>query len=385
MFSRRITDVLRPNRIATARATHPPQWDLTVSNPTACGFPYPHDLLQALSQDSSFTYLPQPKGSVEARAAVAREYVRFGAAVDPDRIVLTASTSEAYSFLFKLLCEPGDAVLVPAPSYPLFDHLARLEGVEPIPYHLDPEAGWRLSPAELCEAEERVRAVVVVHPNNPTGSLVHPADAAELRTICQARGWALVADEVFLDFDLDGGPGSGRSLVEGASCLTFCLGGLSKSCGLPQLKASWIAAAGPEAVVSEALERLELMADTYLSVSTPVQNALPFILGRGAVVREAIKARCRGNLALLRSMASEVPEAGVLSPGGGWSAVLRFPRTIDEEALVVELLEHHGVGVFPGFFFDFPYDGVVVASLLPHEESFREGCRRLLLAVASHL
>jgi alanine-synthesizing transaminase len=385
VFSRRIPSELHPNRIATARAEHPPCFDLTISNPTTCGLWYPDDLLTPLAEAAGLVYRPHPKGLEAARAAVAAEYLRWGASVDPDAVVLTASTSEAYAFLFKLLCEPGDAVLVPSPSYPLFEHLARLEAVEPIAYHLVPEAGWRVDLAELGGASDRVRAAVVVHPNNPTGSFLDPADAAEIAELCATRGWALIADEVFLDFALDGGPGNGRTLAGAPSCLTFCLGGLSKSCGLPQLKVSWIVVSGPAELQGAALERLELIADTYLSVATPVQRALPELLARGRELRGAISSRCRNNLRALRELVPRLPEVSVLPVGGGWSAVLRFPAVLEEETLAVDLLRHHGVAVYPGFFFDFPYEGVVVVSLLPEEHFFREGIRRLLDTVASRL
>lgn len=380
-FSSRVPADLGPNRIARVRSVYPPELDLTVTNPTCCGLPYPQDLLRPLADPAGLVYRPEARGLLQARIAVAGEYARQGVEVDPERLLLTASTSEAYSLLFKLLCEPGEAVLIGVPSYPLLDHLARVEGVQALTYHLDPEHGWRLDLAELAAAPESVRAVVVVHPNNPTGSYVHPDDASGLAELCAARGWALCVDEVFLDYSLRA---EGRSLADGSRCLTFALGGVSKSVGLPQLKLGWIAASGPDEWVEPALERLEMLADTFLSVATPVQLAAAELLARGAAVREAIRERCLRNLEMLESIVSVHPALEVLSAGGGWSAVLRFPAVIDEEDLVVELLERDRVAVQPGYFFDFPREGFLVLSLLPPPDVFREGARRLSARIAAH-
>lgn len=385
MFSRRVPAELSPNRIARARAAAAPRFDLTLSNPTACGIDYPVGLLAPLADPEGLRYRPDPRGLRNAREAVAREFLRQGAAVDPDRVVLTASTSEAYALLFKLLADPGQAVLVPTPSYPLFEHLARVEGVEPLAYHLDREAGWRFDPHALTAAPESTRAIVLVHPNNPTGSFVHPDDAGALSELAGRRGWAIIADEVFLDYPLDGGPGAGWSFASNRSALTFTLGGLSKSVGLPQLKLAWVVASGPESAVAAAVERLEFLADTFLSVATPVQLALPSLLREGAAVREAILARCRHNLAVLRGAAAAVPAVNVLPTGGGWSAVLRVPAVVGEEEFVLELLRDESVGVHPGYFFDFPEEVTLVLSLLPDPGTFAEGVRRLLRRTAVHL
>ena len=384
MFSHRVPDELAPNRIATARAEAPPPLDLTVSNPTACGLPYPPELLVPLAARESFAYDPDPRGLAAARAAVAAEYARRGLAVAPANIVLTASTSEAYAFLLKLLADPDDAILVPTPSYPLFEHLARVEAVRTVPYLLDREAGWRLDLPALAGAA-RARAVVVVHPNNPTGSYVHPEDAAALSRLAARQGWALIADEVFLDYPLDGGAGSDRSFAASRDVLTFTLGGLSKSVGLPQLKAAWIVVGGPRGEVAAALDRLEFIADTFLSVATPVQNALPALLRAGGAIREAIQMRCRTNLAALRSAAAAVPTVDVAPVGGGWSAVLRVPLVGDEEDLVVQLVREDGVGVHPGYFFDFPIPGYLVVSLLPEPARFGEGVARLLRRIKTQV
>ncbi|HVN75627.1 MAG TPA: pyridoxal phosphate-dependent aminotransferase [Thermoanaerobaculaceae bacterium] len=385
MFSHRVPPTLTPNRIAAELATSPPRFDLTVSNPTVCGIAYPPGLLEPLADRAGIVYRPDPRGLPAAREAVAGEYGRYDVAIDPARVVLTASTSEAYTFLFKLLADPGEAVLVPSPSYPLFEHLARVEGVDAIPFHLNAELGWRLDLDELAAAPPSVRAVVVVHPNNPTGSPVHPDDAAALHELAAARGWTVIADEVFLDYPLAGDAPAFSTSAGRGRALTFTLGGLSKSVGLPQLKLAWIVASGPDALVNAALERLEFIADAFLSVATPVQLALPELFRRGREVRSAILERCRSNLATLLQAAPRVPAVAVLEPSGGWSAPLRVPALIGEEELVLELLRSDGVAVHPGYFFDFPSEGTLVLSLLPEPATFSQGVGRLLERVRAHL
>jgi aspartate/methionine/tyrosine aminotransferase len=381
-FSRRTPEDQRPNRLAAARARlGEPAFDLTESNPTRCRLPYPENLLEALADPRGLAYRPEPKGPLGARAAIARVYRGWGVELDPERVVLTASTSEAYGFLMRLLADPGDRLLVPTPSYPLFDQLARLDAVSLVPYALAVDDGWRPDFDALAAAPERCRALIVVHPNNPTGSFVQPDDATRLAELCRARGWALIADEVFLPFPLDGGPGSGRSFAATTACLSFSLGGLSKSVGLPQLKLGWIAVSGPDGELPGALARLEYVADAYLSVSTPVALAAPQLLERGLPVQRAIAGRCRANLDRLRELAGSTPAVTVLPAGGGWSAVLRVPSLLDDEGLAVHLLESTGVAVHPGYLFDLPGEGYLVLSLLPPEEVFAEGVRRVLAAV----
>jgi len=384
VFSDRVPDQLAPNRIASARVHADVRYDLTVSNPTTCGIAYPADLLQSLADRAGFVYRPDPRGMPSARALVAHEYMRHGATVDPENVVLTASTSEAYGFIFKLLCNGGDAVLAPVPSYPLFEHLARVEAVRIVPYDLDTEAAWRIRFDELLSAPPEVRAVIVVHPNNPTGSFVHPRDLASLSELARERDWALVADEVFLDYPFADSPRA-ASCAASSDVLTFTLGGLSKSVGLPQLKLAWIVAGGPAGCVRNALDRLEVIADTFLSVATPVQLALPHLLRAGSDVRAAIRTRCRQNLATLRELVTAAPAVRVLAPGGGWSAVLRIPTVLPEEEFVIELLTEDGVAVQPGFFFDFPQEGYLVVSLLPEPTVFHEGITRLLVRLGRHL
>lgn len=384
-FSRRLPGQLTPNRIAAARRHGAGGYvDLTVSNPTECGFEYPPDLLLSLVEPAGLSYRPDPLGLASAREAVSALSGELGAPVDPAHIVLTASTSEAYTFLFKLLCDPGDAVLVPTPSYPLFEHLARLEGVRALPYPLREEGGWSLDLDELSTAPPDVRAVVIVHPNNPTGSLVRQEDATALEHLCATRGWALIVDEVFLAFPLE--PASiPRSFAGRERALTFTLGGLSKLAALPQLKLAWIITSGPSPTREAALERLEFIADTFLSVATPVQHALPQLLWHGAQVRDQILARCRHNLHELRRHLASLPAVTVPRVEGGWSAVVRVPSLGSEEDLVLSLIEQFGVAVQPGYFFEFSGDGYLVASLLPTPDEFLLGAQRLAAGLGGWL
>jgi aspartate/methionine/tyrosine aminotransferase len=377
--SRRIPEDLSANRLAAAMSeVDGIAYDLTITNPTAVGLESPVDLLGPLAAPGARVYSYDPRGPLAARAAVAAGYRRWGVEIEPRRVVLTASTSEAYSFLFRLLADPGDEVLVPSPSYPLFDQLARLDGIEAVPYALDSESRWRLDLATMAEASDRVRAMVVVHPNNPTGSYVHPEDAEAVVALCRERGWALIADEVFLPYPLDGGHGADRSFAAVDGCLCFALGGLSKSIGQPQLKLSWIVVSGPSDEVDGFLEGLEYVTDAFLSVSTPVAVATPVLLQRGRAVRDAIHSRCRTNLESFRRQLADSPAITVGPVGGGWSAVLRVPAIRPDEELCIELLETEGVAVHPGLYFGFPRDGYLVISLLTDPGVLKEGVRRLL-------
>ena len=378
MFSSRVPDDRQPNRLSRAltRARQSGELiDLTVSNPTRVGIPYPTDLLEGLADPASLGYTPSPFGLPGARAAIARSYRQRGLSIDPDRIVLTASTSEAYSLLFKLLCEPGGScVLTPVPSYPLFEHLTRLDGVEQRRYALEYHGVWTVDLDDVDRVwTDGTRAVLTVTPNNPTGAVLAGADADELVARCTQRDAALIVDEVFCDYPLGGALEESRALTS-AGCLVFRLGGLSKTVGLPQAKLGWVAIQGPDAAVAEALDRLELICDTYLSVSTPVQVAAAGLLERGAVVRERILERVRGNYATLGSLSAS-GGAERLPADGGWSAVIRVPATRTEDALVLELLERDRVVVHPGYFFDFPHEAFVVVSLLPEPGVFARGLR----------
>jgi aspartate/methionine/tyrosine aminotransferase len=353
--------------------------DLTESNPTRAGIPYPADLLAPLATAESLRYEPAPMGWRPAREAVAAEYVRYGTTVDPEHVLLTASTSEAYSLAFKLLCEPGDEVLVPAPSYPLFDFLAGLDSVAVKPYPLLMAGGeWPIDLDALASRiGARTRAIVVVNPNNPTGSFLKRDEAARLLGLAAEHDLAVLSDEVFLDYA--DGPDARRvgTLAAASDALTLSMGGLSKSCGLPQLKLGWMVVAGPAAVRDEALARLEIIADTYLSVGTPVQRAAPALLARGASVRDAIAVRVRDNRAVV-AHAVRASHATLLPAEGGWYAILRVPATRNEEDLVVSLLEEKHVHVHPGFFFGLPQEAYLVVSLLCDRAVLEDGLARVL-------
>lgn len=385
MFSRRIPRQLEANALARAvaalRERGAAMADLTDSNPTQAGISYPDGLLAPLADAAALRYDPHPFGLQTAREAVAADHGRRGVAVDPAHVVLTASTSEAYSWLFKLLCDAGDSVLVPRPSYPLFEHLTALDGVGAHPYALEYHGRWSIDMASLMAAPDRTRAVLVVSPNNPTGSYVSAEELAALTQLCRDRRWALVVDEVFADYPLDAGEPL-TDLAARADVLTFSLAGLSKSVGLPQLKLAWIVAGGPAAARDAALASLELVADSYLSVATPVQVAAPHLLRAGGPIRGAIQQRIRENLDALRAAARGFPACEVLRVEGGWSAVLRVPATRGEETLVVELLERERILVHPGYFFDFPREAYLVVSLLPPPAMFAGACARLLRVVS---
>jgi len=364
--------------VATRRRAGAPLLDLTETNPTRVGIAYPPDLLAPLADPASLRYDPAPSGLDSAREAVAADYRRRGASVDASRLILAASTSEAYAWLFKLLCDPGDAVLVPRPSYPLFEYLARLESVEALPYDLSYDGQWHLGPEAVREAvSPRTRAVVVVSPNNPTGSYLKRAEAEALLSLAAERGLAVISDEVFADYAFGPDPRRVPTLAEDGPSLTFSLGGLAKSCGLPQLKLAWIAVAGPERWRAPALARLEVVADTYLSVSTPVQRAAPALLARLPELQRPIAARVRVNRDALRRRLGSGGPASVLDTEGGWSAVLQVPATESEEERVVRLLEQHDVLVHPGYFFDFPREAYLVLSLLPSPDVFDEAVARI--------
>ena len=385
MFSRRVPPTFEPNAIARAlrdaRAGGRTIRDLTLSNPTKAGFTYPPALLAPLATAAALVYEPTPLGLQAARDAVARDYARRGVTVSPDRVVLTSSTSEAYSLLFKILCAPcGDAVLTPVPSYPLFEHLTRLDGVVPVPYALEYHGRWVVDAASLRAAwSDATRAVLAVSPNNPTGSMLDADEWSVLASISAERGAALIVDEVFADYPLqETAADSGVGAQSSAMPLTFRLGGLSKSAGLPQVKVGWIAVDGPDALVTAALERLEFVCDAYLPVSTPAQIALPALIEGGASVREQISTRVRANYRLLQQAVGAYPTVELLHAEAGWSALVRVPGRQSEEEIVLELLERDALLVHPGFFFDFPREAFVVLSLLPPETEFAEGISRLL-------
>lgn len=359
-------------RLEAAREAGRQLLDLTESNPTRAGLGWPPERLQAaLSRPGVAAHEPDPRGAPAARRAVAAYLAARGSPVGIDRILLTASTSEAYGYLLKLLCDPGDDVLVPAPSYPLLDLLAGLEAVELRRYPLRHDGTWHLDLAALAGAiGPRTRAVLVVSPSNPAGAVLSQADLEALDALCAERDLALIADEVFADTAPPGTPGA----LGVRQALAFHLSGLSKVCGLPQLKVGWIAAAGPEARVGPALARLEVIADTYLSVSGPSQLALEVLLPERQTFLAPLRARLAENRARLERDAGApfTPLAG----RGGWSAVLRVGQTLDEEALCLALLDE-GVVVQPGFYFDFESPGYLVISLLPDPGVFTRGIDRV--------
>jgi len=384
VFSTRVPRDLASNRltiaVAARRAAGRSFIDLTESNPTRAGFDYPPDLLAPLADARALAYAPSPLGLRDAREAVARDYARQRLVVSPDRIVLTASTSDAYSMLFKLLADAGDEVLVPRPSYPLFEPLAALDAVVPRAYDLDIHGGWTIDVSSVERAiTPRTRALLVVSPNNPTGSLVSSGELDRLAAICAPRGIAIVADEVFADYELEPGASSRAARVAARDdVLSFSLGGVSKSIGLPQLKLGWIAVGGPEALARAALERLEHVCDAYLGVSTPVQVAAPALLARGAAIRAQIAQRVAANYRTLKAAGDAPRPCGVLRSDAGWYAVLQVPSLEPEEDLVLRLLATDEVLVHPGYFFDFPRESFLVVSLLPPPAAFADGVARVL-------
>ena len=387
MFSDRTNWKLTRNRLTEAldevRSSGARVLDLTISNPTRIGLRYDEPpILQSLASPQSMDYDPQPKGLLTAREAVAGYYrhehdVR---GFDPEQLVLTTSTSEGYSFVFRLLCNPGDELLVPKPSYPLFEFLADLQDVKLVPYPLIYDHGWQMDFPSLQKAvSARTRGVVVVHPNNPTGSFVHPHERESLNRFCREHGLALIADEVFLDYAHD--RGDQQSFASNRDVLTFTLSGVSKISALPQMKVAWIATSGPAAEVEQAQARLEVIADTYLSMNAPIQWATPALLDQRKSIQRQLLERVLGNLAELDRQLAAQKTCRRLQVEGGWYAVVRVPVTQADEELAVDLLRRKSVLVHPGHFYDFPSDGYLVVSLIAVQNDFSEGIKRLLEGV----
>jgi alanine-synthesizing transaminase len=386
MFSKRTEWKLTPNRFTQAqadqRAAGMEVLDLSVSNPTRAGLPYDEAILQALVQPEALDYDPQPKGLLSARHAVARYYHDahdiYG--VDPESFILTTSTSEAYSYVFRLLCNTEDEILVPKPSYPLFEFLADLQDVKLVSYPLLYHDGWQIDFTSLYKAvNHRTRGVVVVHPNNPTGSYVTATEIDELNRFCVEYNLALIVDEVFLDYAHDGAARS--SFVVNEPALTFTLSGISKISGLPQMKVAWLAASGPEERRREALARLEVIADTYLSMNAPLQLATPALLDQRKHIQPLLLDRIRSNVRELDRQLSHQKTCERLRVDGGWYAVLRVPALQSDEDLAIDLLRKVAVLVHPGHFYDFPKDGYLVVSLITPTDLFREGISRILSAL----
>ncbi len=384
MFSSRSSVDLSLNplalALARAHASGRPVLDLTESNPTRAAIPYEGAaILSALALPSSLLYEPSPFGLGVAREAVALDLAARGVPVDAGRIALTASTSEAYGFLFKLLCDAGDEILVPRPSYPLFEHLARLESVRAVPYRLAYDGAWHVDlPSIRAEISARTRGIVVVSPNNPTGSYLKTRELEEIA----ALGLPLVSDEVFAQYPLRADKARALSALHARQApLVFALGGLSKLAALPQAKLAWMAVGGEPARVEAALARLEVIADAFLSVGTPVQHALPSLLASRALAERAIHRRALDSYAWISSSVAG-SAVSLLDTEGGWYATLRLPRTREEGEWALAFLEDDDVHVHPGHFFDFEDEAYAVVSLLTPEATLREGVTRILRRVA---
>lgn len=382
MFARRTIWNLEANRLSEALARHRAVGkrllDLTAANPTECGFAYDsRAILQALASPLALDYSPDARGLPSARESVAAYYAARSVTVPLHSIILTTSTSEAYTFAFRTLCNPGDEVLVPEPSYPLFAFLADIQDVALVRYPLVYDHGWQIDFHALEGATTaRTRAVIVVNPNNPTGHFVKMQEREVLNRLCAARGLAIVADEVFLDFGLTGE--TPFSFAGNAGALTFTTSGLSKISGLPQMKAAWLITSGPEQLKSAALARLEVIADTYLSMNAPVQLAMPAFLEQRHAFQKQLLARVRENLKELDRQLAVQKTCSRLMIEGGWYVVVRVPSTRPDEDLAIELLEREGVYVHPGHFYDFPSSGYLVLSLITGEREFQAGVRAML-------
>ena len=394
MFSDRTNWKLAQNRFTVAleevQAGGARVLDLTVSNPTRAGLSYDEAaILGALSSPRALDYDPQSKGLLEAREAVAGYYrdrsgrgerdvaSNVSTDVDAERIVLTTSTSEGYSFVFRLLCNAGDELLVPKPSYPLFEFLADLQDVKLVPYPLIYDHGWQMDFPSLENAvTARTRGVVVVHPNNPTGSYVQSGEVGMLNSFCREHGLAVIADEVFLDYELE--DGRHASFAGNQEVLTFTLSGLSKVAALPQMKVAWVVTSGPRELAAEAMGRLEVIADTYLSMNAPMQWAVPALLEQRKDIQRQLLERVKTNLAELDRQLAGQKACERLSVEGGWYAVLRVPVTRSDEELAIELVRERSVVVHPGHFYDFPSDGYLVLSLIAPAAEFAEGISAVL-------
>ena len=382
MFSDRTNWNLDTNRLSQAledhRAAGKRLIDLTASNPTECRFDYDQQgILRALASSDALHYKPDPKGLHLARQAVVAYYAGCGDSISADDLILTTSTSEAYSFVFRILCNPGEEILIPAPSYPLFNFLADIQDVKLVRYPLIYDHGWAIDfPGLEQTITSRTRGVIVVNPNNPTGHFCKREDVARLNQICSARQMAIVADEVFLDFALN----SRRppSFASNHGALTFTMSGLSKASGLPQMKIAWLATAGPVHLRSQALERLEVIADTFLSMNTPVQLATPAFFRMSRGFQDQLLARVRRNLTELDHQLVARKSCSRLEVEGGWYAVLRVPATRPDEDFAIALLRSKGVYIHPGHLYDFSADGYLIVSLITPEQDFSEGVRSLL-------
>lgn len=383
-YSQRLSWPLSPNSfsrlIEEKRRTGTDLLDLTVSNPAQALADYPHaQINRAYARVTDFSYTPDPFGSLQSRESIAAQYARRGIPVFPHQIALTASTSESYAVLLKLFCDPSDDILAPVPSYPLFEYLARLECVNVVPYRIVYDGSWYIDFAHLLgQITPRTKAIIVVNPNNPTGSFLKARERQQLIELALKRHIPLICDEVFMDYSVTEPVDAVKTMISCQETLSFSLNGLSKMAGMPQVKLGWMVINGPLQCIEAARQRLELVLDTYLSVNTPTQSALSDLFEIGNRVQHRLAERINGNLLWLQSQMAATP-LQVLHIEGGWSAILQLPRITPEEIWVQRLLTEQNVIVQPGYFFDLPTEAFIVVSLITPPEIFAEGVRRLLL------
>ncbi len=384
MFSTRTNWHRQPNRftelLESRRREGSVIFDLTKSNPTHCGINYPErEILAALSHPGSLQYQPDPMGLLSSRDEIARYYRKKNLTVQTSNIFLTASTSEAYSFIFRLLCNPGDAVLAPVPSYPLFEYLAQVNDIQLQHYHLLYDHGWYIDIDSMKNAiTKSTKAIVLVNPHNPTGMYLKKDAWFQIGELARQHELALIVDEVFTEYSLGDTSHNFGSTAASNDVLTFTLNGISKMCGFPQLKLGWVIVSGESAAAREAINRLEILCDTFLSVNTPVQVGLPQLLKAGEHVRQKIIARIKSNYDHVRKLMNKQSHASCLTADGGWYCTLRMPRIKSDEQWSLELLEHRGVCIYPGYFFDFEEEGYLVASLLTEEQTFCDAINHIL-------
>jgi len=383
-FSRRTDWYRRQNRLADCleirRNSGKPIIDLTSSNPTECGFHYPPaSIIDAFSNPELVSYQPDPRGLISARKVVSDYYQTRGQSVDPSNIFLTASSSEAYSHIFKLLCNVNDTVLVPQPSYPLFDYLAQISDVQLDYYHLIYDDGWHIDFESIRQAiSSSTKAIVLVNPHNPTGMFVDASEYSEIRELAIKHNLAIIVDEVFIDYPFESNPLFNQSYVTENQVLTFTLNGISKMLGLPQMKLGWMIISGPAKIRQEAVSRAEILCDTFLSVNAPVQLAFPSLMNVGGDIHQEIARRVKANYISLRSIIQQSAPVSVLESSGGWYGILKVPNIKSDEQWALDLLEKKGVYVFPGYFFDFGRETFLVVSLLIEETKFISGIQTIL-------
>jgi alanine-synthesizing transaminase len=388
LFSNRTNWHRQPNKLSEQldlyRKSGKPILDLTNSNPTECGIAYPEEeILMAFRNSALLKYQPNPRGLITAREAISNYYKSKKIEVNPSNIFLTASTSEAYSFVFKLLCNAEENVLVPKPSYPLFDYLAQLSDVELHHYHLRYDREWEIDIDSIKNAvNKKTKAIVLINPHNPTGMFLKENEYREIKAIAKENKLALIIDEVFIDYAFKSDESRINSTASESEVLTFTLNGISKMIGLPQMKLGWIIINGQRSIVSEAMERLEIISDTFLSVNTPVQVALPKLLGTGVIVQQNILDRIRNNYSILQKEMIN-SSCSSLTAQGGWYGVIRVPRTKSDEDWALQLLEKKGIYLFPGYFFDFDDEGYLVVSLLMESSVFKKAVREIVEYVSA--